>query len=159
MSTGEFGIGIFPDTDYSVAGSGIAGFDVSVDPAVVMNDGGWFFVVTNTAQFGADRYAVHLGPAGDSSDPVCYPGVAGEGRFADVINGKYLELYSPIVIQGVGYFLTFVDELGNEDPSDDPVLDVVAHVERNRIYSMRRLMPPKWFTSARKVKDDPYPQL
>ena len=159
MSTGTFGVGIFPDTDYSVAGSGMAGFDVSVEPGVVQNDGGWFFVVTNATQFAAEKYRVHLGPVGDSTDPVCYPGVAGEGQFAEVINGKYIELFSPVVIRGVGFYLTFVTEAGVETNSVDPVLDVVAHVERSRVFSVRRLMPPKWYTSARSVAQDPYPQV
>lgn len=155
----DFGIAMLPELDYSIAGSGTAGFAVTVHPGMIQNDGGWRIVIRNVTQFASDRYRVHLGPDGLVTEPVCYPGVAGEGEYATVLNGRFLIVYSPVLPIGTGYRFYFEAEEGTSAISTGETVEVVAHVQRSKVYDMRRRYPPRWYTSARKPLNDPYPQV
>ena len=155
----DFGIAMLPELDFSIEGSGTAGFDVTIHPSIIQNDGGWRIVIRNVTQFASERYRVHLGPDGLITEPVCYPGVAGEGEYATVVNGRFLTVYSPVLPIGTGYRFYFEAEEGTSSISEGETLEVVAHVQRSKVYDMRRRYPPRWFTSARRTLYDPYPQV
>lgn len=147
---------VFPD-----AVVGAAGYDVLVLPTTVMNDGGWELRIANVTSFPATQYRVHLGPAGNATDPVCYPGVAGQGEIAQVEDGRFITVWSPILPIGGPYsfFFETVPITGAGTASVSPAVTIVAHLYRSRLMSMRRLFPPRYKTNYRLAKRDRFPQV
>ena len=157
----QYGIQGWGEDPVWPAPSGGPGFAVLVYQDTVFNDGGWEIRIANEDSFPDARYRVHLGPNGDATDPVCYPGVPGAGEIADVVDGRFINVWSPPLQIGGPYLFFFESENldGTGDPSDDPMIEVIPHLYRSRMLSIRRLFPWNYKTEYREAKRDMFPQV
>lgn len=127
----------------------MASFDVfptvvtvtGVDVSVVPSEGGTEITFTGTFDL-TKTYNVHVGAAGDATDPLCY---AGQGRGATVTptSATTLKCRLPILESGTVLSLFVVQD---DEPLDfallEDVLTVVEPTLSTAQFSMRRLFAP-----------------
>lgn len=113
----------------------------SVSPSVVPSNGGYPIVLTGTFELEMP-YRVHVGPNGDTSDPVCFAG-AGLGNDAVSPDGTTLSVNTPEMVSGTGNDV-YVQE--RDTPSNnDTLADGVLAIDRDystSLWSMKALFAP-----------------
>lgn len=121
----------------------------SVSPAVVDSEGGRLLTVTGTGFELLETYNVHVGAAGDATDPACY---AGQGKGINITpkSTTTLECFLPPLPAGtiLSVFGVQSDDSGVNDLLTDP-LTVVEPQQSSSIFSMRRLFAPNRLVGKR----------
>lgn len=143
----SFGAGGAGSTPWGAGTSGGDAFEFS--PIVVGADGGYRVTLRNLDFDGT--YRVHFGPNEDTSDPLCYSGIIGQGANVVVLNGECTFWTPPVGTGNVSAYMARVTGSGPATFSTGPVFGVVLPPTRGQVVSLRGLLPRKWRTSTTQV--------
>ena len=123
--------------------------------AELFEDGGMELVIAGT--FEKDRpYKVYIGDHKDTTDAICYSGVPGQGNsiYSEINNKLYV--YTPMLVStgSTPYSLTVLDTV----TLATQVLPDCVYVRKkqffNKVYSLRKILPPIYKTGARIIKEE-----
>lgn len=121
----------------------------SVDQDVVPRDGGYELTIRGTFTLGLHR--VHVGPNGDSTDPMCLSGKPEQVNDIYPLSTSLIRCYTPLL--DVGAADVYVEEVST---SDDDVLSapltVIEPVWRSSSFDIRKVLPPNYKLGPRTME-------
>lgn len=122
----------------------------SVDRTTVARDGGYRIVILGT--FELDKpHRVHIGSAGDSSDPLCFSGKPGLAYNAKPFSVTELKPYTPRMEIGGPYTITVIRGDTLETAQLVDAITAVAEDYKSAIFDLRRLLPPHYRVGPRSM--------
>lgn len=95
---------------------------------------------------------VHVGPAGDATDPLCLAGVAGRGTTIYTLNATKLRCYLPMLRTG-GPFKVYIRRADMSRTA--VVLDaitVLLPMHYSSTFDLRGTLPPSYRTGPRNIE-------
>jgi len=122
----------------------------SVDVSQVPRDGGYLIKLTGSFVSG-EIYRVYIGPSGDSTDPLCLSGVAGQQSDIYPLNITSLWAYTPVMDAGGPYDI-YVREVDSAD--NDTLAAAMTAVEsdyKTKVEGYRSLLPPFYHMGPRNM--------
>jgi len=126
----------------------------SVDRSYLPEDGGYKLTISGTFEFG-HNYRVHIGTAEDTSDPICYSGIAGQGATVIADNEAELVCYSPIVPVETTLSVFVIDIDTAENHVLSGVLDSTHRQFAAKVFNLRKILPLFYKTGPRKLIEEP----
>jgi len=134
----------------------------TVSEVFLANNGGEFFEIEDFITPG--QYIVHIGAQGDASDPVAYNGIPGSGgkivTFRDVGDGRAKgSIWTPVLGVG-GPWKIYLEQVGSGPAGLVTTVNfqTVPHAYRNRVHSLRSILPSYWKVGSRNIGQRRYPQ-
>lgn len=121
---------------------------VSLD--TVKRDGGYLIDITGVFTL-TTQYRVHIGAAGDSSDPACVSGIAGRGSVLLPFTATTLRCYTPVNDAGGPYDI-YVADL--DTPDSGVLAAAITFVEpdyASAVFALRSVLPPYYKTGPRSM--------
>jgi hypothetical protein len=122
----------------------------SVEPEIVFADGGYPIEVTGTFPSGQDM-RVHIGPNGDSTDPVAHSGKPGAGSNIRPFRAGRIRVYTPMLEPGGPYHILVVAPKAPESDVLASVLTAVKPDFKTGVFALRSVMPPTYQTGPRNM--------
>jgi len=123
----------------------------SVDLTTVARDGGYRIVLSGT--FELDKpHRVHIGSAGDSSDPLCFSGKPGQAYNAKPFSETELKPYTPRMEIGGPYTITVIR---GDTLETDQLVDAITAVPedyKTTVFDLRKVFPPHYFMGPRSME-------
>ncbi len=123
---------------------------------VVDNEGGEKITVTLT-NVTDGQYNIHLGPLGTALDPIMYSGISGNGNTVTLTGGVFGAVTPPLPVGGP-YRLTLVPLPSGITQVTEPAVTVIPHLMREKVFSMRRNLSPRWKLGSRRIVTERFPQ-
>lgn len=117
----------------------------SVSPSVTDASGGQLLTIVGTFAVG-NVYRVFLGPLGTSADGPCYSGVQGQALDVRSADGVTIECVAAPSTKGAR-FLTVT----SPGDSGNLAVTIVERCWRDKVYRMRRSLPPWMDCGARRL--------
>ena len=123
----------------------------SISLSEVPLDGGYLLELTGTFEL-ATLHEVHVGPAGDVTDPICYSGKPGQANQAFPLSTTKLRVYTPELALGddQDVFIKQVSSALTDSLAD--VLNVVKQDHQTRVFDLRRILPPNYRLGPRNME-------
>lgn len=122
----------------------------SVDRATVFADGGYLIVLTGTFPLDT-KLRVYIGTAGNTTDPQCVSGKAGQGKDVYALTTTTLRAYTPVMPAGGPYKIFVVAPDLGENGTLNAAITAVAPDFKSSVFSMRSVMPPRYATGPRTI--------
>ena len=125
---------------------------VGISRVTADSDGGQFFEVLGdfAGEFGKE-YQIHVGLAGDYTDPACYSGQPGMPRILTPINDKKLRGYLPPLPAG-GPYNVYVRRVDMTRTALIPTaITVMPKMYYTGVFSVRGVLPPIYHTGPRNM--------
>lgn len=142
-----FGSGGWGSTPW---GSGEVGGDsFEFRPALVGTDGGYLIQMRGDLPEGT--YRMHFGTAGDTTDPLMYSGIIGQGADIVISNGEFEAWTPPTAVGGAGIHMVKVSGPGAATFDTGQIFSVSLPPVRGEVVQLRALLPRKWRVSTRQV--------
>lgn len=125
--------------------------DISdVSPLVLAYDGGYELILTGL--FDLNRaLRVFLGPAGDSSDPPCYPATPGKGKDVYAISASKIRVFSPVMDPLVTDHILSLYDPDNVAITFASPLQVRPPFFYTQVFALRSMLPVDYATGPRNL--------
>lgn len=115
-------------------------------------DGGQMLMIEGdfTADIG-QAMRVHVGPAGDATDPACVSGIAGQGLTVYPVSSKKLRCFFPMLTPG-GPYNVFVRRMDmTRTGLVVAAITVLPQMYYSSVFDMRTVLPPFYRTGPRNM--------
>ena len=122
----------------------------SVEPDTAFADGGYPLEIDGTFPIGEDL-RVHVGPSGDSSDPVAYSGKPGRGENIRPYKQDRVRFYTPALEPGGPYHVFVVVPGTGEDATLSSAVTATKPDFKTKVFGLRGVLPPTLKTGPRNM--------
>jgi len=139
-------------------GAGAEGSSPSVSLVYIPTNGG--VQVTVTGAESAGKFIVHVGPKGDASDPVAYPGIPGAGSaatFTDVGGEFGATVWMPPLPVG-GPYQVFLEGVDLPGALIGFYVQAIPQTFKSKVFALRGVLPHFYATGSKSLQYERFPQ-
>lgn len=122
----------------------------AADPTIIAEDGGHEVQIQGIFE-SKNRYKVHIGSNGSSSDPTCHSGKAGQSDIIYPWTNSILRCYTPVISPGGLYTITVVNQDTLEQHQLVSEITITERQFYTSVYDLRKVLPLFYRTGPRKI--------